>query len=159
MIYDRTQQDVDNAQAIFETKVKAFIELTDEEKNIMERGRVTTNTLNRIEEAQNAIGEMLVTMGYLKIPIVNKSWRSADVFFAEDLQRIVDNTKALRRSFFVLSQNLKDPIPAFDYTNFNIIERLLYEMDELIEIVKSNYKRAGAYKAGQRIHLPLKGVG
>lgn len=159
MIYDRTKQDVDNAQAIFETKVKAFVSLTDEEKNIMERGRVTTNTLNRIETAQEAIGEMLVTMGYLNVPIVNKTWLNSDVFFEEDLYRIVNNTKALRKSFFVLSQNLKDPIPAFDYTNFNIIEKLLYEMSELIEIVKSNYKRADAYIAGQGINLPLKGVG
>lgn len=156
MIYDRTMQDVEKAQELFDTKVKSFIALTDDELITMERGRVTVNTLNRIETAQNNIGQMLVELGYLKEEPVTKTW-SDGVFFEDDLIRIVNNTKMLRNSFFVISEN-KEPLPLFDYINFNIVEKILYEIDILTTAVKSTYKRAGAYIAGQVVHLPLKGV-
>lgn len=162
MIYDRTQQDVDKASELFETKVKAFIPLTAEEEAIMERGRVTIDTLNRIENNQKYIHDALKQIGYSDLGVTNKKWSGTEVFYDDDLKRLVDNTKILRDNFFVYSQNIENPSPYFRYTDFNNIEKLLDEMSDIVIKIlfwETNETIAGAYNAGQTINLPLKGVG
>lgn len=156
MIYDRVIEDVTQAQALFENKVKKFIPLTDAEKTTLERGRVTVNTLNRIEQKQAEIGQILKDWKYLKEDITNKQW-SNEVFFREDLQRLTDNTAKLRDAFYVLSKDLPNPEARYYFEEFNIMERFLFEIEELIKEAKSNFKRSGAISANQKITLPLKG--
>ena len=156
MIFDRTAQDVVQAEQLFNEKVKAFLPLTDAEENIMERGRVTVGTLNRIEQKQAEIALQLKDWGYIKEILVNKEW-NAEVFFQEDLERLVENTKALRNSFFVITTSLKNPDVRFFYEDFNRMEQILSEIWQLIEAAKATFKYSGALNANQTI-LPLKGA-
>ena len=55
MIFDRTAADVEEAIRIRKEKVQKMQDLTEEEINILERGTLTINTLNRIEEKQEEL--------------------------------------------------------------------------------------------------------
>ena len=156
MIYDRTIQDVAQAKEIFETKVKNFVALTTAEKTTLERGRVTVNTLNRIEQKQAEMAQKLKNYGYFDGDIINKSW-SNEVFFNEDLKRLAQNTATLREAFYIISSDMKNPEARFFYEDFNTMERFLAEIEALIENMEKSFKRSGAVSANQTI-LPLKGV-
>ena len=58
MIFDRTQNDVDAAISLRNKKVKGFESLTSEEINTLERGTITINTLNRIENKQMELANL-----------------------------------------------------------------------------------------------------
>ena len=55
MIFDRTQNDVDTAILLRNTKVKKFETLTESEIATLEKGTLTINTLNRIEAKQEEL--------------------------------------------------------------------------------------------------------
>ena len=77
MIYNRTLKDVENAREIIETKVKKFLELTEEEISILNIGYVSLDTINRIENKQAILKDILNSMGYYNIPIENNEWNTA----------------------------------------------------------------------------------
>lgn len=155
MIFDRTANDVFEAERIFNEKVKAFFTLSEEEKSILEKGRVTAETLNRIENKQAEIGEILVQWEYLTEGLIHKTW-GTEVFTQGDLLRIVNNLLTLRDSFYVISSDLAEPRPRFHFEDFNIIEKTLAEIEELVSSAKKSFLRSGAVRSAQR-PLPLKG--
>ena len=90
MIFDRTSADVNNARKIREEKIKKFIELNESEYNTLERGTITINTLNRIEEKQAELKVLFDSQGYYTPFIVNKHWTDDDIFGEGDFQRIIN---------------------------------------------------------------------
>ena len=74
MIFDRTQNDVDTAILLRDTKVKKFETLTESEIATLEKGMLTINTLNRIETKQRRIKKSFYAMGYWNTPTTNKTW-------------------------------------------------------------------------------------
>lgn len=154
MIYDRTIQDVIDAEQIFNEKIKQMLPLTAEEENILEKGRVTATTLNRIENKQAELASLLNDEMFVKVNLQNKSW-SNQVFFQEDLRRLVDNSKALRDNFFVISA-IENPSARFYFEDFNKIEKILAEVEAQIANARKSFRRSGSFSAGQSV-LPQKG--
>ena len=70
MIFDRTQNDVDTAILLRDTKVKKFETLTESEIATLEKGTLTINTLNRIENKQE---EFVKTILNYKMELVELS--------------------------------------------------------------------------------------
>lgn len=149
MIFDRTQSDVDTAYVIRETKVKTFTTLTDSDTATLERGFLTYNTLNRIEEKQTELKNLLNSIGYYNIDISNKTWQLGDIFNENDFQRILDNENNLRNAFFVYSDTPLTPEISFHYQDINSIEKILYDIDVMINDVKSNYRECGTFESGE----------
>lgn len=151
MITDRTQKDIDEATAIRENKIKNFIELDDSDVQILERGFMTVNTVNRIEQKQAELRSLFNAMGYWNTDITNKTWQSDDVtsvFYKEDFQRIIDNENILRNAFFVYKSTPDTPNISFHYEDINSLEKILVDLDVMINDVKSNYKECGNYYCG-----------
>ena len=92
MIFDRTQNDVDTAILLRDTKVKNFETLTESEIATLEKGTLTINTLNRIENKQEELKNLFNDMGYWNTPTNNKTWSENDIFNVDDFHRIIDNT-------------------------------------------------------------------
>ena len=90
MIFDRTQNDVDTAVRLRNEKVKEFKNLTSEEINTLERGTITINTLNRIENKQIEIAELFSNLS-INVDIENKNWEETQIFNRVEFQRILDN--------------------------------------------------------------------
>ena len=148
MIYDRTKEDIISAINIFNSKFIKGIDLTEEDVYALERGMVTSETLNRIEEKQEEISISLKNMSYSGADIINKKWGDLDFFYKEDLERIVENVAKLRKAFFVLSSTPQNPRPEYNYREFNLIERVLHDIGQMIEYAEQNYKICGEYYCG-----------
>ena len=150
MIFNRTQNDVDTACTLRDTKVKTFATLTDSEKATLEKGFLTYTTLNRIENKQVELKGLLNGIGYWGISISNKTWQQGDIFDLSDFQRIIDNENDLRNAFFVYSTTPQTPDIAFYFENINALEKILYDLDVMINDVKSNYRECGTFESGEQ---------
>lgn len=148
MITDRTQLDVNKAKSIIEQKVKKFIELTSEEENTLERGTVTINTINRIENKQAEIMQALNDMGYWNVSITNKNWSLGDIFKQADLERIAANNIALRSAFYAFKGSPVNAIAKYHYSEFNRLEKILLDIFNNIEYTISRYRRCGNFNCG-----------
>ena len=151
MIFDRTQNDVDTAILLRDTKVKKFETLTESEIAILEKGMFTLNTLNRIEEKQEDLKGILNDMGYWNTPITNKRWSENGIFNANDFQRIINNTNILRQAFFVYNDTPNTPPISYHWQDINALEKILYDLDVMISNVKANYRFCGEFECGELI--------
>lgn len=149
MIFDRTQNDVDTAIFLRDTKVKNFEELTESEIVILEKGTITYNTLNRIENKQDELKNLFNDMGYWNTPITNKVWGENDIFNVDEFKRIIDNTNVLRTAFFVYKDTPNTPPISYHWQDINALEKILYDLDVMINDVKSNYKECGSFECGE----------
>ena len=149
MITNRTQYDVDTAILLRDTKVKNFQELTESEIATLEKGTMTINTLNRIEEKQEDLKGIFNNMGYWNTPIANKSWDNTQIFDATEFQRIIDNLKVLREAFFVYTYTPNTPPISYHYNDINALEKILYDLDVMINDVKSHYRECGTFESGE----------
>ena len=149
MIFDRTQNDVDTAILLRDTKVKKFETLTESEIATLEKGMLTINTLNRIETKQEELKNLFNEMGYWNTPIINKTWSENDIFNVDEFQRILDNTNILRRAFFVYKDTPNTPPISYYWDDINSLEKILYDLDVMINDVKSNYRECGTFYCGE----------
>ena len=149
MITNRTQYDVDTAIAIIKNKVQKFQELTESDIATLEKGTMTYNTLNRIEAKQEELKNLFNDMGYWNTPITNKIWGENDIFNVNDFQRILDNTNVLRQAFFVYKDTPNTPPISYHYSDINALEKILFDLDVMINDVKSHYKECGTFESGE----------
>ena len=152
MIFNRTQNDVDTAILLRDTKVKNFEELTESEIATLEKGTITINTLNRIESKQDELKNLFNDIGYWNKPITNKQWTENDIFDnngERDFQRILDNTNILRQAFFVYKDTPNTPPVSYHWQDINALEKILYDLDVMINDVKSHYRQCGTFECGE----------
>ena len=149
MIFDRTQNDVDTAILLRDTKVKKFETLTESEIATLEKGTLTINTLNRIENKQELLKGLFEEIGYWNIPITNKMWGENDIFNVDEFQRILDNTNVLRQAFFVYKATPNTPPISYHYNDINALEKILYDLNLMINDVKNHYRECGTFESGE----------
>ena len=150
MIFDRTQNDVDTAVVLRREKVQTFQELSESEIATLEKGMLTINTLNRIETKQEELKNLFNDMGYWNTPIINKVWDFSGIFKGEEFDRILNNLEILRKAFFVY-KNTPD-IPDNNYRKYqtiNDVEKILHDLDVMINDVKSYYRECGTFESGE----------
>lgn len=151
MIYDRTKTDVDAAIRVRRDSVQNFIPLMNWEIDVLERGTITINTLNRIENKQKSLKSLFNDMGYWNTPTINKEWQYTDIFDVVNFQRIIDNLNILRNAFFVFTNTPKTPPVSYHYEDINSLEKILFDLDVMINDVKSRYRRCGTFRCGEVI--------
>lgn len=149
MIFDRTQNDVDTAIILRREKVQKFQALTESEIATLEKGTLTINTLNRIENKQAELKNLFNDMGYWNTPITNKTWGENDIFNVDEFQRILDNTNVLRQAFFVYKATPNTPPISYYWDDINALEKILNDLDVMINDVKSNYRECGTFESGE----------
>ena len=149
MIFDRTQNDVDTAIILRREKVQKFQELSESEIAALEKGTMTINTLNRIESKQEELKNLFNDMGYWNTPISNKVWSENDIFNVDEFQRILDNTNVLRQAFFVYKATPNTPPISYYWDDINSLEKILYDLDVMINDVKSKYRECGTFESGE----------
>ena len=150
MIFDRTQNDVDTALRLRTEKVQTFQELTESDITALERGLLTINTLNRIEAKQEELKNLFNGLGYWNTSITNKRWAESDIFDIINFQRIIDNTNVLRRAFFVYKDTPSTPKVSYHWRDINALEKILYDLDIMINDVKSFYRECNTFYCGEK---------
>ena len=149
MIFDRTQNDVDTAIVLRNTKVKKFETLTESDIATLEKGTLTINTINRIENKQEELKNLFNDMGYWNTPTTNKTWSENDIFNVDEFQRIIENTNELRKAFFVYKDTPNTPPISYYWDDINALEKILYDIDVMINDVKANYRYCGEFVCGE----------
>lgn len=149
MIFNRTKNDVDNAVKIRDTKIKTFQNLTDDDIAVLERGFFTLNTIQRIQEKQEDLKGLFVEIGYYNTPIIIKEFDDTMFFSESDFQQLIDNVNILRNAFFAFSGTPKTPSVSYHYDDINALEKILYDLDVMINYVKSLYIECGNVECGE----------
>ena len=158
MIFDRTQNDVDTARIIRNEKVKFdpvtmqptnLDELTPSELETLTKGTFNYTDLNRIEAKQEELKTLFNNMGYWNTPITNKTWGENDIFNVDEFQRILDNTNVLRQAFFVYKATPNTPPISYYWDDINSLEKILYDLDVMINDVKNLYRECGTFYCGE----------
>lgn len=148
MIFDRTASDAEKAIKIREEKVKKGENLTDNEIEILSRGFVGVDTLNRICEKQAELRRLFNDMGYYNTNIVEKQWSEQDLFLKRDMEIISKNNDILKQAYFVFSTTPANGRPIAHYEEFNKIEKILYDLSEMVDDMKSYFKECGDLECG-----------
>lgn len=155
MIFDRVLADIHNSIEILK-KLKSGTSLTTNEKNTLEKGTLTVNTLNRIENKHAELSDILYQWRYLKEPLKTKTWVQTDFFKAGDMNRFVYNTNILRDSFFLSNSAIPYPTTEYTITAFNAIEETLQNVSDLVDNTSRLFQMSGAVTAGQSVVFPTK---
>ena len=149
MIFDRKKSDVDNSKTLILNKVQKNISLSDEEINTLEKGTLTINTLNRIENKQSELFSLLSGIGYYAPQIVTKTWTYDDLFTSDEFERIVKNTETLRNASLVYKSTPITPIADYYFENLNAIEKILYDIENMTSEIKSLFLECGTFQCGE----------
>lgn len=148
MIYDRTIEDVREAKRLRQNVIQQNGVLTDNEKAILERGMVTPNTINRIAEKQREICDIINGLGYFDTPIDIIQCMGSEIFSSKDFNILVKNNAILRKAFFVFKSSPKNAVARYHFEEFNALEKILHDLQEMADIMKSYIREAGTFEAG-----------
>lgn len=148
MITDRTASDVSLAKTL-RAKLQSGQPLSNAEISILERGTMTINTLNRIENKQAELKELLANEGYYNTPIQNKMWEHTEYFKENEFRRILDNLNVLRNAFFVYADTPSTPPISFHYENINALEKVLFDIETMLNDMIDRFRECGTFECGE----------
>lgn len=160
LVYDRAEDDVTSSAAIRKSyqKLGNWSGLTDTERAQLERGTLTYNTLNRVESAVKTLAAALTSAGYpVEVtPVLkgnkaeDREWQEGDIVRRAQWTTYLDNVQRLRDAYYTLAETGELPAPEdkLKYTGANTIEKVLADIDLLLDGMKSIYRRAGTFTAG-----------
>ena len=151
MIFDRTQEDVDTAVRLRNEKVKEFKNLTSEEINTLERGTITINTLNRIENKQQEIKELFSNIA-INVDIQNKVWDGTEIFDKANFERILKNLNILVENFCVYKNTPSVPRVSYHFEDINSIEKILFDLEELYNKALKSFIYCGISYCGMGLN-------
>lgn len=116
------------------------------------RGMYTHNDLNRVEKAVESISRRLLELGYISSPLVVKTdWTYKDDVWRGDMERYLGNISKLRASIKVhpttpVAPNIGNKM---NYTMANTIEKILTDINGLVESIDKNSMYVGEIMSGE----------
>lgn len=90
----------------------------------------------------------------------DREWQEGDIVRRAQWSTYLNNVQKLRDAYYTLAETGQLPAPGdkLGYVGANTIEKVLADIDLLIDCMKSSYRRCGTFRAGNNAaHLPLKG--
>lgn len=161
-VTDRTQTNVLRLKTLAAIGYANMTAAEREEWNTGIKGAYNANDLNRVETAVSALAATLRTMpnkirtyaesllvaweNFFEIPydssvlnLQTRSWSVGDIPTAEEMERYLDNVKALRGTFELAMEDLPDSMNRLTVDGANAIEKSLLLLSE--EIDKYRTKR------------------
>lgn len=148
MITDRTGTDVTTA-ATLRTKIQSGQSLTDSEKTAFERGACTITMINRVENAQKSLSDLLNKYKYT-VNISNKTnWTNGEIFNNANYMRLLQNLRALRNAFYTYNTTPNTPTYIYGYEEANNIEKILVDINSMIESMESNFRECDTFYCGE----------
>lgn len=152
LIYDRTSSDVQYAKNLVnQVKLKGFSSLTEELKELYEKGLkgcYSTPDLNRVENAVQYVSDLLNSLNY-KNEVNTKSWEFGEIFTPEHVERYLRNIRNIRSAISIPSTIPEVPLSYKPYTNANIIEKIIYELSNIVAYLTQRFVYSGVANLGQ----------
>lgn len=153
LITDRTAADTAALEALF-AKAKAG-SLTEEEKAILadpaNKGAYNYTDLNRVGAAVEYVAGRFQALGYNFFVSVKKGWSESDTPTASQMEVYRQNIATLRRQIAVMQSTPKTPetMRFLDYIKANDIERILLDLDTLLDKLTKSWYFSGELYAGE----------
>ena len=162
LVYDRTSEDVAEVRRLLaKLDPETGDGLTAAEQAKWDaglKGAYNFTDLNRVEQAVKTLAAALTSAGYpVEItPVLkggkaeDREWREGDVLYRPQWTTYLDNVQRLRDAYYTLAETGELPAPEdkLKYTGANTIEKVLADIDLLLDGMKSIYRRAGTFTAG-----------
>lgn len=162
LVYDRTAEDVAEVRRLlWKLDPEVGEELTDEEWakwNAGMKGAYNYTDMNRVESAVKTLAAALTAAGYpVEIaPVLkgskseDREWQEGDIARRAQWSTYLDNVQRLRDAYYTLAETGQLPKPGdkLGYVGANTIEKVLADIDLLLDGMKSIYRRAGTFTAG-----------
>ena len=151
LITDRTAADVERYLTL---RSKGFANLTEAEKTEWlspMKGAYNYTDLNRVEEAVSYVAEKLRERGYRVDISVAKVWTTDTLPTMADMNRYLENVRAVRNAFATLSTTPQVPtgIEGFTYKEANDIEQIIFDVNQLLENMISVWFFSGDLYSGE----------
>lgn len=131
LIYDRTTKD------LYDKADKAYYNASD---------------LNRVETATEYIAKLLKLYSYFKSDLVcKKDWLMSDFPTSSEMERYLTNIHLLIDSFYIKKDtpSLPTNMNYLDIKKANNIEKVLYDLNNLIENMISQFNYCGEIYSGE----------
>lgn len=172
LVYDRTSEDVAEVRRLLaKLDPETGDGLTAAEQAKWDaglKGAYNYTDLNRVESAAKTLAAALTAAGYpVEItPVLkggkaeDREWQEGDVLYRPQWTTYLENVQRLRDAYYTLAETGELPAPEnkLGYVGANTIEKVLADIDLLIDYMKASYRRCGTFRAGNNAaHLPLKG--
>ena len=148
MIFNRTANDIEAAKEL-RAKLQSGEDLTSQEVEVLERGTLTINTLNRIESKTAELKALFDDIGYFAGNVNVKAWEYSQIFGIEDFERILANVDALRRAYYVYKDTPDIPRARYHFQNINDIEKILFDLETMYRDMKGYVRECGTFECGE----------
>lgn len=107
--------------------------------------------LNRVEEWCKYLSNLLNSYGYVNLISEKTDWNVNDIQTIEQMERYLKNVKILIETFILKKDTPKLPetINKLTYTQANNIEKILYDINELIEKMEAMFRYSNTFYSGE----------
>ena len=119
------------------------------------KGCLNISDLTRIEDNISYIADRLIKYRY-PIVVSSKKWVKADLPNASDLKRIAKNIHSIIDGFVEPREEVEIPETILSYEDINNLERNLYLLKEMLDIMESCFIQSGTFKCGATNRLPIR---
>lgn len=162
LIYDRTPEDVAEVRRLLaKLDPETGDGLTAAEQAKWDaglKGAYNFTDLNRVESAVKLLAAALTAAGYpVEItPVLkgskseDREWQEGDIVRRAQWSTYLENVQRLRDAYYTLAETGQLPKlgDKLGYVGANTIEKVLADIDLLLDGMKSIYRRAGTFTAG-----------
>lgn len=151
-VFDRTRENVLNAKKIKQDKFLKGVPLTDEEIQIMSKGALGLNDINRIQNNFNTIQGKMNRFGYFSqtsggFGQFSQNGIFYDTYFKEWFTRI----QALKKAFFPYSDTPSQPTARLYYEEINKLEKTLFDLNKRLVEMEGFFEECGNLECGGQI--------
>ena len=119
------------------------------------KGCLNLVDLNRIEGNIAYLAEKMESYSYSP-NIHGKQWNRGDMPNQNDMERIIENIRALVSAFYSPDDPPALPTTMVSYADINAIEENLSLIKQLLDVLESSFKVVGANKSGATTFLPIR---
>lgn len=119
------------------------------------KGCLNLLDLNRIEGNIAFLAEKMESYSYSP-NIHGKQWNRADMPNQNDMERIIENIRALVNAFYSPDNPPALPTMMVSYADINAIEENLSLIKQMLDSMESSFKVVGTNKSGATTFLPIR---
>lgn len=152
LIFDRKNEDVARLKSL-RTKVRNRTATVAEYEEWLTslKGAYNNTDLNRVGEAINYLGNLLNTYGYINDATAKIDWAIRDKPNPEQMNDYLNNLNKLKECYSVKpnTPDLPFNMEKLTFTEANNIEKILYDINELIEKMEAMFRYSNTFYSGE----------
>ena len=115
--------------------------------NDTEKGNYNYTDLNRVEEWCEYVANRLNEYNYFVDIVVKTDWTMLDFPTNADMERIRNNVENMKKAYYSFKK-VPDTLNKMDINKANAIEKILSEIDILLDKMIAEFRKCGTFNSG-----------